>query len=208
MSIFIWSLYNCRVFEKERLTGWHHVASSPIAAYGLYRIAGDEWVRHEKLPDSWEIGQVVQWGGNAVSSVKLCQKLYFVLFLQTKKFKELNIQLKQICGINSSVILLRHIHKFLQVIVKDHSHPIYKYHTYKVRPTCIHPNLHLLTYTNPASDITNSHWSENTFLSEKSLGNFLCFWYLKMSEKICFLMQSQKMCQLQDFIFAQISKFH
>ena len=110
-------------------------------------------------------------------------KNFFVLFLQTKKFKELNIQLKQICGINSSVILLRHIHKFLQVIVKDHSHPIYKYHTYKVRPTCIHPNLHLLTYTNPASDITNSHWSENTFLSEKSLGNFLCFWYLKMSEK-------------------------
>ena len=59
-------------------------------------------------------------------------KNFFVLFLQTKKFKELNIQLKQICGINSSVILLRHIHKFLQVIVKDHSHPIYKYHTYKV----------------------------------------------------------------------------
>ena len=80
VSIFIWSLYNCRVFEKERLTGWHHVASSPIAAYGLYRIAGDEWVRHEKLPDSWEIGQVVQWGGNAVSSVKLCQKLLRSLF--------------------------------------------------------------------------------------------------------------------------------
>ena len=137
--------FYCRELEKERLTGWHHAARLTFAAYGLYRIAGDEWVRHEKLPDSWEIGQVVQWGGNAVSSVKLCQKLHSTLFLQTKKFKELNVQLKQICGINSSVILLRHIHKFLQVIVKEHSHPIYKYHTYKVSfkgPTIMYRVVH------------------------------------------------------------------
>ena len=54
-----------------------------------------------------------------------------VFLLQTKKFKELHEQLKAFCGIVCKDIYLRHIHKLLTMLMKDHEHECYKSHAFK-----------------------------------------------------------------------------
>ena len=54
-----------------------------------------------------------------------------VFLLQTKKFKELHEQLKAFCGIVCKDIYLRHIHKLLTMLMKDHEHDCYKSHAFK-----------------------------------------------------------------------------
>ena len=50
---------------------------------------------------------------------------------QVSSFKEFQVQLAEIGGIKSRDIYLRHVHKFLQNIMKEHRHPVYQLHTPK-----------------------------------------------------------------------------
>ena len=58
---------------------------------------------------------------------------YLIIFfpLQAKVFPEIHVQLKAFCGIKSKDIYLRHIHKLITAIIKDHNDHHYKSHAFK-----------------------------------------------------------------------------